>query len=199
MTGIPFILASSSTSRRMMLEAAGVPFSIVAPGVDEDAMKEALGEDVEPGLVAEALAEAKAVAVSERHLDAIVLGSDQVLRCGARLFNKAMDASEAAATLRVLKNTEHELISAAVIARGGVPVWRRSESAWLRMRDFSEEFLAEYLTAELPDILGSVGCYRIESRGAQLFEDVKGDQFCIRGLPLIAVLEALRQFGVLTS
>jgi septum formation protein len=67
------------------------------------------------------------------------------------------------------------------------------------MRDFSEQFLTEYLTAELPDILGSVGCYRIEGRGAQLFTNVKGDQFCIRGLPLIAVLEALRQFGVLTS
>ena len=183
----------------MMLEAAGLPFSVVAPGVDEDLMKEALGEDAEAGLVAEALAEAKAVAVSERHLDAVVLGADQVLRCDERLFNKAMNASEAAATLRALKNTEHELISAAVIARGGVPVWRRTESARLRMRDFSEQFLTEYLTAELPDILGSVGCYRIEGRGAQLFTNVKGDQFCIRGLPLIAVLEALRQFGVLTS
>jgi len=200
MTDVALILASSSSSRRMMLEAAGVSFSIVAPNVDEGLMKDVLaGDAADAGLVADALAEAKAVAVSERHLDTLVLGADQVLRCGEQLFDKAMDPIEAEATLRALRNMEHELISAVVLARGGVPVWRRSESAWLRMRDFSDQFLAEYLAAELPDILGSVGCYRIEGRGAQLFTEVKGDQFCIRGLPLIPVLDALRHFGALAS
>lgn len=200
MTEAPLILASSSSSRRRMLEAAGVPFSVVAPDIDEDSIKEVLaGGGAEAGVVADALAEAKAVAISEKHGDALVLGSDQVLRCGVRIFNKAVDESQAAATLIALKGAEHELISAAVIARAGVPIWRRTESAWLRMRDFSDEFLKEYLNAELPDILGSVGCYRIEGRGAQLFSEVKGDQFCIRGLPLIPVLDALRRYGVLTS
>ena len=200
MTEVPLILASSSSSRRRMLEAAGVAFTVVAPNIDEDLMRDVLARSgAEAAIVADALAEAKAIAISERHGDALVLGSDQVLRCGERIFNKAVDKPEAAATLLALKGAEHELISAAVIARAGVPIWRRTESAWLRMRDFSDEFLKEYLNAELPDILGSVGCYRIEGRGAQLFSEVKGDQFCIRGLPLIPVLDALRHFGVLAS
>jgi len=200
MSGVQLILASSSSSRRRMLEDAGVSFTIAAPNVDEDLMKDVLvGGGAEAGVVADALAQAKAIAISERHRDALVLGADQILRCGERIFSKAVDESEAAATLLALRNTEHELISAAVIARGGVPIWRRTESAFLRMRNFSDEFLQEYLTAELPDILGSVGCYRIEGRGAQLFSEVKGDQFCIRGLPLIPVLDALRHFGALAS
>jgi len=200
MTDAPLILASSSSSRRTMLEAAGVPFTVVAPDVDEELMKDVLaGSGADAGVVADALAEAKAIAVSERHKHTLVLAADQVLRCGERIFSKALDETEAAATLRALRGAEHELISAAVIARDGAPLWRRSESAWLRMRDFSDQFLQEYLTAELPDILGSVGCYRIEGRGAQLFSEVKGDQFCIRGLPLIPVLDALRHFGALAS
>jgi septum formation protein len=200
MNDVPLILASSSSSRRMMLEAAGVSFTVVAPNVDEDLMKRVLaGGGADAGVVADTLAEAKAVAISERHMDALVLGADQVLRCGERIFDKAVGESQAAATLLALRGAEHELISAAVIARAGVPIWRRTESAWLRMRNFSDGFLNEYLTAELPDILGSVGCYRIEGRGAQLFSEVKGDQFCIRGLPLVPVLDALRQFGALAS
>jgi septum formation protein len=200
MNDVPLILASSSVSRRMMLEAAGVRFTVIAPNVNEDSMKEVLTrQGADAGAVADALAEAKAITVSERHADALVLGADQVLRCGEQVFSKAVDQIEAKAALLALKGAEHELISAVVLARGGVPVWRRSESAWLRMRDFSDAFLDAYLTAELPDILGSVGCYRIEGRGAQLFAEVKGDQFCIRGLPLVAVLGALRQFGALAS
>jgi septum formation protein len=198
MKDVPFILASSSSSRRMMLEAAGVPFTVVAPNVDEDAMKDILtAKGAEGGAIADALAEAKAVAVSQQHGDALVLGADQVLVCGGQIFSKAEDETEAKETLLALRDAEHELISAAVLARGGATVWRRSESARLRMRDFSDDFLHDYLTAELPDILGSVGCYRIEGRGAQLFTEVQGDQFCIRGLPLLAVLNALREFGAL--
>ena len=200
MSAVPLILASSSSSRRMMLEAAGVPFTVIVPNVDEDAITQVLeAKGADAGDVADALAEAKAVAVSEQHADALVLGADQVLRCGERLVNKAGDKTQAKATLLALRDAEHELISAAVIARAGVPIWRRSENARMRMRDFSEAFLDDYLTVEVPDILGSVGCYRIEGRGAQLFADVKGDQFCIRGLPLLAVLGALRQLGALAS
>ncbi len=194
----PLILASTSSSRRMMLDAAGVTFSAVAPNVDETMLQQSLTRDgAGPGLVAERLAEAKATAVSENFPGALVLGGDQVLVCGNHIFNKAVDASEARKTLLALNGADHELISAAVLARGGKPVWRHTDTARLRMRNFSDAFLDEYLAAELPDILGSVGCYRIEGRGAQLFASIEGDQFCIRGLPLIAVLEALRQFGAL--
>jgi septum formation protein len=87
----------------------------------------------------------------------------------------------------------------AVIGKAGSPIWCQRESASLRMRDFSDAFLDEYLAAEMPDVLGSVGCYRIEGRGVQLFERIVGDHFCIRGLPLVAVLEALREHGALPS
>ena len=199
MSEVPIILASTSTSRRMMLEAAGLPFTVVAPNVDEQLMRDRLtGDGADSYAVAHALAEAKAVAVSERHSGALTLGADQLLVCEDRIFNKALDAEEARRTLRALSGRRHELISAAVIARDGVPVWQRTETARLQMRDLSEAFIHSYLTAEIPEVLGSVGCYRIEGRGVQLFSEISGDQFCIRGLPLLAVLGALRDFGALS-
>ena len=195
------ILASSSSSRRKMLASAGVEFTTAMPDVDEDAVKAAYlrGTGASPGeAVAEALAESKALAISARHPGALVIGADQVLVCEGNVFNKAADESEARATLCALRGREHELIAAAVIANGDEIIWRCSETAQLEMRDFSDVFLDEYLSSEIPDVLGSVGCYRIEGRGAQLFTRVSGDQFSIRGLPLIPLLEALRRYGVLT-
>ena len=181
-----------------MLEAAGVAFTVVAPNVDEDLMKDMLtGSGANGSRIADALAEAKALAVSERHPAALVIGADQVLACGGRIFSKAMDEDEARATLIALRGRDHQLISAAVIAGAGKTIWRRTETAMMRMREFSDEFLDEYLTAEIPEVLGSVGCYRIEGRGAQLFSEISGDHFCIRGLPLIGVLAALRERGAL--
>ena len=196
----PFILASSSTSRRVMLEAAGVTFTAVASDVDEDAIKEKLvAEGADGPTLAHTLAEAKAFAVSKTHPDALVLGADQILACEGRFFSKAIDGDEARATLLSLRGQTHELISAAVMAKDSHTLWRRTDMARLTMREFSEAFLHDYLTAEMPDILGSVGCYRIEGRGAQLFSEVKGDQFCIRGLPLFPVLQALRDLGALAA
>ena len=196
MTSAAVILASGSSSRRAMLEAACVAFTAQTPRVDEEALKADMN-----GLLAEeiadALAEAKALEVSTRHPDALVLGSDQMLVCEGRMFSKCTNAAEARETLRHLRGREHELISAAVIAKASKPVWRHSERALMTMRDFSDGFLDDYLAAELPDALGSVGVYRIEGRGAQLFDSVTGDQFCIRGLPLLAVLAALRAMGAL--
>jgi septum formation protein len=131
--------------------------------------------------------------------EACVLGADQVLVCEGRMLNKVLTEAEARETLLALAGREHQLISAAVIARGGAVLWRRTEVATLRMRQLSKEFLDRYLAAEMPDILGSVGCYRIEGRGVQLFTEVLGDQFCIRGLPLLAVLAALRDLGVVSA
>jgi septum formation protein len=199
MSNVSFILASSSASRRVMLEAAGVAFTVVAPEVDEDVIKDRLSaEGADSPTIAHALAEAKAFAVSKAHPNALVLGADQLLIFQDRIFNKALDQDEARATLQTLRGATHELISAAVIAKEGAALWRRTDIARLTMREFSESFLSEYLTAEMPELLGSVGCYRIEGRGAQLFAEVKGDHFCIRGLPLIGVLEALRDLGALS-
>jgi septum formation protein len=198
MTEIPIILASTSTSRRMMLEAAGLRFTVVAPNVDEQLMRDLLtGNNADTYTIAHALAEAKAVAVSEKHLGALTLGADQLLVCEERILNKAIDTDDARNTLRTLSGRRHELISAAVIAKDGQPVWQRTETAQLEMRELSEAFLDAYLTAEIPEVLGSVGCYRIEGRGAQLFKEISGDHFCIRGLPLLAILGALRDLGAL--
>jgi len=183
-----------------MLEAAGVPFTVAMPSIDEDVLKSLLidgGSD--PYGIAEELAQAKALSVSGHMRGALVLGADQILVCDGRMFSKAITSNDARATLRALSGREHELISAAVIAREGVTVWRRTEIARLRMRQISEEFLDDYLAVEIPEILGSVGCYRIENRGAQLFAEISGDHFCIRGLPLIPLLAALRDFGVLAA
>ncbi|HMI95927.1 MAG TPA: nucleoside triphosphate pyrophosphatase [Micropepsaceae bacterium] len=200
MSNIQIVLASTSSSRRTMLEEAGVTFTVVAPNVDEDLMKDMLTGGGAGGMrIADALAEAKALAVSERHPAALVIGADQVLVSAERIFSKALDETEARETLLTLRGRTHELISAAVIAHDGNPVWRRTETTTMHMREFSDEFLDEYLTAEIPDILGSVGCYRIEGRGAQLFSEISGDHFCIRGLPLIALLAALRKQGALLS
>jgi septum formation protein len=145
------------------------------------------------------LAERKALSVSERHPAALVIGGDQILVCEGRLLNKAANEGEARTTLNALRGRSHELISAVVIARKQETIWRCTDVARLEMRDFSDDFLAEYLKVELPDVLGSVGCYRIEGRGAQLFTKIDGDQFTIRGLPLILLLGALRKFGALPS
>jgi len=198
MTRPELILASGSSSRRTMLAAAGIKFTAIVPEIDEDKLRGKM-PSANGTAVAEHLAERKALSISSRHPDALVLGCDQVLVCEDRLFNKAMDNAEASATLRALRGRTHELISAAVLARGEEFAWRCTDVARLSMRDFSDAYLKEYLRAELPDILGSVGCYRIEGRGAQLFERVEGDQFTIRGLPLIPLLAALRAEGALVS
>jgi septum formation protein len=197
---VEIVLASTSTSRRAMLEAAGLSFTTVAPNVDEEQIRGLLEDaGAYPQVIAEALAEAKAIAVSERHPGALVLGADQLLVLEEKIFAKALDEGEAREILRALRGREHELIDAAMIARAGAVIWRHVDHARLWMRDFSDAFLEEYITAEMPDILGSVGCYRIEGRGAQLFSRILGDHFSIRGLPLVPVLEALRAAGALPS
>ncbi|HYM17590.1 MAG TPA: Maf family nucleotide pyrophosphatase [Micropepsaceae bacterium] len=197
---VDIVLASTSTSRRAILEAAGIAFTAIAPNVDEEQVRGLLeGEGAYPQTIAEALADAKAIAVSERYPEALVLGADQLLVCEDRIFAKARDEPEARETLRSLRAREHELIGAAAIAKEGAVVWRHTDHARLTMRDFSDVFLDDYIRAEMPDILSSVGCYRIEGRGAQLFSRVAGDHFSIRGLPLLPVLEAFRTAGALAS
>lgn len=183
-----------------MLESAGVTFGVTVPAIDEAILKSVLLDSGSDGYrIAEELAQAKTLAVSRRHPGSLVLGADQVLVCEGRMFSKSDTEAEARETLNALCGREHQLITAAIIARDEVALWRHTEAAVLTMRKFSTAFLDQYLTTEIPEILGSVGCYHIEGRGAQLFSKVAGDQFCIRGLPLIPVLSALRDFGVIAA
>jgi septum formation protein len=195
------ILASQSASRRAMLEAAGVPFTAEAAGVDEESAKQAMiGEGADARRLADALAELKAIKVSRRHPNALVLGCDSTVAAeDGTLIDKAETREESAAQLRALAGTTHRLTSAAVVAQGGAPVWRHVDTAKLTMRPFSEAFLESYLDAEWPAIGNCVGGYRLEGRGAQLFSRIDGDHFTILGLPLLPLLDWLRVRGVMAA
>lgn len=193
------VLASTSASRQAMLTAAGVPFEALAPMVDEAELKRALAaEGTDARGVADALAEAKAVKISRKLPGVLVLGSDSVVALDdGTMIDKAPDRETLTAQLRSLRGRTHRLVSAAVVAENGTPVWRFVGVAKLTMRNFSDAFLDAYLDACGDVLLGSVGGYHIEGRGAQLFARVDGDQFTIRGLPLLAVLDYLRTRNVM--
>jgi septum formation protein len=191
------VLASKSVTRRAVLDGAGVAYEAVGSGVDEESAKvELLAKGASPSQIADALALEKALAVSEGRLE-LVIGADQTLELDGRLYDKAETVDEARARLIALRAKPHQLHSAVVVAQNGTAIWRETESATLTMRDFSDDFLDAYLAAEGEAVLGSVGCYRLEGLGVQLFSKIEGDYFTILGLPLMGLLDVLRSRGVL--
>jgi septum formation protein len=195
-----FILASASASRKDILTAAQIPFEAIASKVDEDAIKiEAEKNGATPEMLARDLAACKALEVATAHPEALVLGADQLLTLDGKIFSKASSVDDAYATLKLFRGRAHELVGAMVLVERGEVVWEHVEISRLWVRDFSDAFLDEYLASEGEAILGSVGCYRIESMGAQVFEKIEGDQFAIRGLPLFPLLEALRARGIVAK
>lgn len=195
------VLASGSASRRAMLAAAGVPFEIEPPRVDEEGMKDALrAEGVDARGLADALAELKALSVSRRRPGRVVIGSDStVALADGTMLDKPVTREIAADQLRRMRGGRHTLISAAVAARDGVAVWRFVDTATLTVRAFSDAFLETYLDAEWPAIAGCVGCFRIEGPGVHLFSKVEGSHFTILGLPLLPLLGWLREVGELPA
>ncbi|MCL4766135.1 MAG: septum formation protein Maf [Hyphomicrobiaceae bacterium] len=189
------ILASSSPTRRRLLKAAGIDFTADAACVDEAVVRETLtadGETVEPGDLAEILARAKAEDVSARHPEAVVIGADQVLSCSGELFGKPGSMGAARETLLALRGRTHQLHSAVAIAGKGEVRWAMVETAHLTMRAFSIAFLGSYLAQAGGDVLDSVGAYKLEGPGIQLFERIEGDYFSILGLPLLPLIGELR-------
>lgn len=197
--GEQIILASKSAARRAVLTGAGVPFEVAVAGVDEDAVKTAmLAQGATPRDVADALAEIKAVKISAGR-PGFVIGSDQTLEFEGQLYDKAETLEAAAERLKTMRGKPHKLHSAVVVAKDGAPIWREIVSATLTMRDFSDNFLDAYLALEGEEMLGSVGCYRLEGPGAQLFSKIEGDYFAILGLPLMGLLDLFRRHGVLSA
>lgn len=193
------ILASQSSGRRAMLEAAGVPFDAIPAGVDEDAAKLSLA-DLPARDFADALAELKALRLSARAPGTLVLGCDSVVALDdGRILDKAVDRAQAAEHLRAMSGRRHHLYSAAVIAENGRPVWRVVDRATMHVRPLSDAFIAAYLDAEWEQARWCVGVYRLEGPGVQLFARIEGSHFTVIGLPLLPLLDYLRTRGVLTS
>ncbi len=193
------LLASRSASRRRMLEAAGVPFETADADLDEEEAKSGLvAAGFEPRDLAEMLAEMKAKSVKAG--EALVIGADQVLELDdGTMLSKPGSRGEALAQLRTLSGGTHYLHSAAVVVEKGERVWGETESVAMDVRPLGEDFLEAYLDAEYEAVRESVGGYRIEGLGAQLFEEVAGSHFAVLGLPLLPLLAYLRERGILQS
>jgi len=193
----PVILASGSAIRRSLLEGVGLDFAVERQAVNEEKLKRAFAGTTEA--MAAMLAEAKAVEVSRRFPGVLAVGSDSIAECRGKRFDKPRDRDEAAEHLRFFSGKALSLISAAVLARDGVAEWTHVDRARLWLRRLSDDFIEEYLAAEWPDVGQCVGVFRMEGRGATLFERVEGSHFTVLGLPLLPLLEGLRERGAMTS
>ncbi len=191
------ILASGSQIRAEMLRNAGVALETIVARVDEDAIKSALMFEGAPARdIADALAEMKARRVAAKNPEALVLGADQVLVCEGNIFDKPDTIDIARTQLQTLRGKTHELLSAVVIFEDGTPIWRHIGRAQLMMRPFSDAFLENYLQTHAEDLFTTVGAYKLEAQGSQLFTRVQGDYFSVLGLPLLEVLGFLRTRGI---
>jgi septum formation protein len=188
----PLVLASQSAVRRAVLEGAGIPLEIVPADIDERGIAARARID-DPGDIATLLAREKARVIAARMPGRLVLGADQTLALGARAFSKPADLAAAREQLKVLRGTTHALHAAIALARDGAIVFEHRAVALLTMRDFSDDFLDSYLAVAGLAVTTSVGAYQVERTGIQLFERIDGDHFTIMGLPLLPLLDALRQ------
>jgi septum formation protein len=197
---VSLILASGSAIRAAMLHAAGLDFRVLPSRVDEDEIKLSLkSEGVSIREAAQALAELKAHRVSQNEPADFVIAADSMLACEGRWYDKPEHMGQARDHLLSLRGKTHELVSAVVVARGGSVIWRHTDAAKLTMRDFSDGFLDAYLAQAGDAVLSSVGCYQLEGLGVQLFSKIQGDHFTILGLPLLPLLDILRENKVLRS
>jgi septum formation protein len=201
MSNSMLVLASQSKARRAMLEAAGVTVDTRPADIDESTLREGWkAKGLLANDLAAALAEAKAISLSPEIGTALVLGGDQILALqDGVMLDKPLDKAEAKAHLRLLSGKKHQLFSAAVITEQGVRIWRHVAIATLTMRHLSDDFINDYVDAEWDNIRHCVGCYEIEGRGAQLFDDIDGCQFTIMGLPLLELLDFLRTREIMAS
>ncbi len=179
-----------------MLDAAGVPHDACPADIDERAVAASM-PDAAPGEIALALARAKAGAIAPTWPGRVVLGGDSLVMAGGRSFAKPGSREEAASHLRWFSGREMELYSAAALVRNDGLLWQIADRVVLQVRPLSEEFIARYLDAEWPQVAGCVGVFRIEAMGVQLFETVAGSHFTVLGMPLLPVLAALRDLGLM--
>jgi septum formation protein len=191
------ILASASAGRAAILRGAGLDFRQQSAAIDERMLEAgaASGGGVDAGKLALMLANAKALEVSAREPAALVIGADQVMECGGTIYHKPANVEAARRQLIQLRCKTHSLSAGLCVAKGGAVLWQHLDRAHLTMRDFSDDFLDAYCRSEGETLLRSVGVYRIEGPGIQLFSNIEGDHFTIIGLPLLPLLGYLREIG----
>ena len=194
------VLASGSDARAQLLRNAGLEFAVVPARIDEDAIRASLeAEGASPRDVADALAEFKAQRVAAKHPDALVVGCDQVLAFGSKIYAKPETPQEALAQLKELRGQRHQLLSAAVIYGEGKPLWRHVGVVRLHMRDASGGYLQDYVDRNWDSLRSAVGAYKLEEEGVRLFTRIEGDYFNVLGLPLLELLSYLTLRGTLPS
>jgi septum formation protein len=194
------VLASASAARAALLEAAGLQFVARPAAIDEAGVKQSARAD---GLSADAtallLAGVKAERIARKCPEDLVIGCDQLLVCADHWFDKPADTAMARTQLQQLRGHSHTLVTAVLCLRHGRRIWQHVARPSLTMRDFSDAFLDSYLDAEGDAVLASVGAYRLEGLGIQLFERIEGEHGAILGLPMLPLVGFLRQHGVLAS
>lgn len=190
------ILASKSEHRARLLKSAGVKFFTRSADIDERAVEAPLlVEDIDQADIAMILAHSKAISVSEKNKDMIVIGCDQTLEFENQRLHKPVNMEEARRRLLLLSGKTHYLHSAIALAKNEEIIWQHTHSASIKFRKLEPEFIGRHLARVGDNILSSVGAYQIEGEGIQLFEKIEGDYFSIIGLPLLPLLAALREIG----
>ena len=189
------ILASKSGVRKKILDDYNIDCEVIVSNVDEDEVKVSLiNEGADPLSISKNLAEIKSVKVSNRYPDRLVLGADSVISLNNNLINKPKTRDEAFEILKKLNNSKHYLITSACISKNGAMIWNHSDSSELKMKNFSNRKLLDYLNKIQTKTLLAYGVYQIEANGLDLFEYIKGDHNSIMGLPIKDIIEYIDQY-----
>ena len=189
------ILASKSGVRKKILDKYKIDCEVIVSNVDEDEVKNSLlNEGADPAIISKNLAEIKSIKVSSKNPDRLVLGADSVISLNNELINKPKSRDEALKILKKLNNSMHFLISSVCISKNGAMIWNHTDTSELKMKNFTEKNLKEYLDRISTEILLAYGVYQIEANGLELFEYIKGDRDSIMGLPIKDIINYIKQY-----
>jgi len=189
------ILASGSGVRKKILDKYNIQSDVIVPNVDEDQIKDSLlAKSATPLIISKNLAELKSIKISNKNPDQLVLGADSVISLNNKLINKPKSRKEALEILKELNNSRHYLISSVCISKNGVMIWNHSDQSELKMKNFKEKELIQYLDKIATETLLAYGVYQVEADGLDLFEYIKGDQDSIMGLPIKQIMNYIKQY-----
>ena len=190
------ILASKSNVRKKILQKNNINLEVIVSNIDEDeAKKSLLAEGASPLIISKNLAELKSIKVSSKNPDCLVLGADSVISLNNQLINKPKSREEALTILKKLNNSKHYLLSSVCISKNGSMIWNHSDQSELKMKNFKDEELIEYLKKIKTEILLAYGVYQVEAEGLDLFEYVKGDRDSIMGLPIKQIMNYIKKYN----